>query len=274
MSPSLVVVRRQVGRRDARRVGLEAVVRGRRGGRARVGQGTGATRRRRSVEQLVLGGDVALRIDGGRGQAARVGAGRVADGRHRRGRGADPRCGLGTQQHRSAARMVGDRQARRGTVAPALGRRCGDTVLADAQALEHAAQRVRRGIGDERGADVAPFSVSLTLFSGTERGTRTSTSASPPLIRSARLDSVRIEKAFGDGPSSRSSSSCRSSAWPPAAWAVPAVNTAGTAMDSAASKAQHIGHEFDRLACMKVFRWTVGVQTMQQSRIEATEEAI
>ena len=43
----------------------------------------------------------------------------------------------------------------------------------------------------------APLSVSITLCIGTFFGTRTSTSASPSLIRSARLDSVWISKLNG-----------------------------------------------------------------------------
>src|SRR6267378_2976192 len=45
-----------------------------------------------------------------------------------------------------------------------------------------------------------PLSESLTLFSDTFFGTRTSTSASPPLMRSARFDSVTISKLDGSSP--------------------------------------------------------------------------
>src|SRR5215475_6536024 len=53
-------------------------------------------------------------------------------------------------------------------------------------------------------ADVTSFPLShnVTFFSGTFLGTRTSTSASPPLMRSERFDSVTISKFRGVGSAS------------------------------------------------------------------------
>src|SRR5262249_26505936 len=95
----------------AHRVRLEAVVgRGRRR-RAGIRERGRAARGGGPVEELELGGDVALRIDGEGGQAARVRRRRVARRGNGGGRRADPRLGLRAQQHRPAARVVGDRQA-------------------------------------------------------------------------------------------------------------------------------------------------------------------
>src|SRR2546430_2540808 len=77
-------------------------------GRARVRQPGRARRVRGAIEELVLGRDVALRIEGRGRQAARVRRRRVARFGYWRRRGADPRLGLRAQQHRSADRVVGD----------------------------------------------------------------------------------------------------------------------------------------------------------------------
>ena len=88
---------RKIRRRGAGSVRLEAVI-SRRGGRwARIRQRGRATRGRRAVEQLVLGRDVALRIDGEGRQAARVRRRRVTRCGRRRGRRADPGLGLRAQ---------------------------------------------------------------------------------------------------------------------------------------------------------------------------------
>src|SRR5204863_6427230 len=88
---------REIGRRRARLVGLEAVVRRLRSRRARIGQRGRATRRGGPVEELVLGRDVALRVDREGGQAAGVRGGRIAHGGNGGGRRADPRRGLRPQ---------------------------------------------------------------------------------------------------------------------------------------------------------------------------------
>src|SRR5215218_9282224 len=77
----------------------------------------------------------------------------------------------------------------------------------------------------------APLSVSVTFFIGTVLGTWTSTSASPSLTRSARLDSVRISKL--NGGSSALASAALASA--PSGIAAPPPNPATTssAMPSA-----------------------------------------
>src|SRR5262250_1675007 len=64
--------------------------------------------------------------------------------------------------------------------------------------------RIVRAVSLVWNADVTscPLSDNVTFFSGTFLGTRTSTSASPPLMRSARFDSVTISKLRGVGSAS------------------------------------------------------------------------
>src|SRR5215467_9558082 len=59
--------------------------------------------------------------------------------------------------------------------------------------------RIVRAVSLVWNADVTscPLSDNVTFFSGTFLGTRTSTSASPPLMRSERFDSVTISKFRG-----------------------------------------------------------------------------
>src|SRR5262244_1172254 len=64
--------------------------------------------------------------------------------------------------------------------------------------------RIVRAVSLVWNADVTscPLSDNVTFFSGTFLGTRTSTSASPPLMRSERFDSVTISKFRGVGSAS------------------------------------------------------------------------
>ena len=90
-----------------------------------------------------------------------------------------------------------------------------------------------------------PSSVSRTRSIGTERGSFTSTSASPPLMRSARFDSVRIWKSLCDGPPWwSSSSSSRSSAAPGGALAAWATAGASAVKASAARQVACSGQDF------------------------------
>ena len=71
--------------------------------------------------------------------------------------------------------------------------------------------RIVRAASSVRNAAVTscPLSHSVTFFSGTFLGTRTSTSASPPLMRSARFDSVTISKLRGVGSGLRRKERCQ-----------------------------------------------------------------
>ena len=144
---------RKIGRRGADCIGFEARVRRRGGGRARVRQRGRATRGRRAVEQLVLGCDVALRIDGEGRQAARVRRRRVARFGDGRGRRADPRRRLRAQQHRSADRVVGDFQPRLGFIMTAAAGLGDEFVVPIHEAGRHAPEGMRGRPGPERRGD-------------------------------------------------------------------------------------------------------------------------
>ena len=102
---------REIGRRTAKRVWLEAVVRGRGGRRTRIGQRTRAAGRGRAVEQLVFDRNVALRIERDRRQAARVRCRCVTRFGDRGGRCADPWLYLRTGKYRPTDGVIGDDDA-------------------------------------------------------------------------------------------------------------------------------------------------------------------
>ena len=181
---------------DADGVGLEAVVR-RRGGAEGSGRAArwSSRRGRRPVEELVLGRDVALGVDGEGAQAAGVRCRRVARLRDRRRRGADPRHGLRAEQDRPAdGWFVIVRAGPRPAVALAVG--VGDEQVRRRAPCRQPRRASVRAESSATNDDLtsAPLSSTFTLCIGTFFGTRTSTSASPSLIRSARLDSVWISK--------------------------------------------------------------------------------
>ena len=196
VNPAVVVVVARSAGVAARGVRLEAVVGRRRGRRARIRQRGRAACGRRPVEELVLGRDIALRVDREGRQAARVRRRRVARFRRRRGRRADPGRRLRAQQHRSADRMIGDgeRSARPPWPWPrpfesARNSFCPSSSPVSTPRMVRAAVSVLKVPVTSR-----PLSHSVTWSSGTVSGTRTSTSASPPLMRSARFERVRISK--------------------------------------------------------------------------------
>ena len=144
----------KIVRRAARGVRLEAVVGRRRGRRARIRQRARAACGRRPVEELVLGRDIALRVDREGRQAARVTRRRIARCRHRRRRRADPGRRLRAQQHRSADRMIGDGERSARPAAATAVRVREKFVLPHLQPGQHPAHGACRRIGAEGGRDV------------------------------------------------------------------------------------------------------------------------
>src|SRR5262245_53401983 len=122
----------------------------------------------------------------------------------------------------------------------------------------------------------APLSVSITLCIGTFFGTRTSTSASPSLIRSARLDNVRISKLNGGScapaPSADADDTDAPAPTPPNPATSSAVSnktpirvdTAPSRMmgvlpaltvDAESRQTSHRRHRHHRTACARLNRW-------------------
>ena len=114
-------------------------------------------------------------------------AGVLPDRGDRRRRRADPRPRLRAEQHRAADRVVRDDELGAGEAAIGIGRI--DGVGAVHQPGDEADDPAARQ-GDERRRDVGAVAVDLQARRRWKPGTFTSTSAEPPLIRSARFDNV------------------------------------------------------------------------------------